>query len=74
MRGDGWNPAKPFPNLIIAQASGREGQARVSAERCLRAASAASTSMAADSGHCDQAIRSIVITDSGDPDHAACPA
>jgi transposase len=29
---------------------------------------------AADSGHRDQAIRSIVITDSGDPDHAACPA
>jgi hypothetical protein len=30
--------------------------------------------MDADSGHRDQAIRSIVITDSGDPDHAACPA
>jgi hypothetical protein len=28
----------------------------------------------ADSVHRDQAIRSIVITDSGDPDHAACPA
>ena len=28
----------------------------------------------ADSGHRDQAIRSIVITNSGDPDHAACPA